>query len=286
MDYHMATSVADALDTLLSKGCNAKIIAGGTDILLDLQSGRKQADALVDISRIEELKRIVLEGDELVIGGAVTHDEIVRSELVKKYAPALAQGCVTVGSLQIRNVATLAGNVINAQPAADGAVALSVYEPRFIIKTPSKTREDDLPTMYTGFGKSGLDCSQEILTEIRIPVQKENQYSAFSRVELRKALALPMLNCAVLCQVNRRSFEWIRISMAPVGVGPVRAAAAEAWLKGKSIDDANIQKGADLALQDANPRSNVLRGSAKYRKDVLPVLVSDCIHKALEAGGL
>lgn len=278
MEYFKPKEIAEALQLLEKGGHDARIIAGGTDLLIDLNNRKFSADLLVDITDIDELKRITIEGDELVIGSAVTLTTIARNNLVCEHAEALAAGCASVGSLQIRNIATLGGNVVNAQPAADGAMGLSVFEPTFIVCSMHGTRKLTMEQMYAGFGKSSLDSGKELLTEIRIPCRKEGEASAFKRLELRKYLSLPMINAAAAVHMEDGYIKWARISMAPVGIGPVRAREAEAWLCGKQLSKENIQKASSLALKEANPRSNPLRGSREYRIQVLPTIIEDCLN--------
>lgn len=174
---------------------------------------------------------------------------------------------------QIRNAATLIGNVISAQPAADGAMSLAPLDPEFTVTGPEGTRLMGMQEMYAGFGRSSVDPYKELVTKITIPCPKENQAASFVRLELRKSLSLPMLNCAATAVVSDGITEMVRINMAPVGVGPKRAAAAEEWLTGKPYTPENLRKAAKLSLEDAAPRSNPLRGSKEYREMTLPVII-------------
>lgn len=132
--------------------------------------------------------------------------------------------------------------------------------------------------MYAGFGKSSLDSTRELVTQIRIPLPGTMEAASFIRLELRKSLALPMLNAAAMANVEHGIVRWVRITMGPVGVGPKRAYEAEKWLTGREFSSGNREKAAAKALLDASPRSNPLRGSREYRMEVLPVL----IERALE----
>ena len=140
--------------------------------------------------------------------------------------------------------------------------------------------------LYAGVGKSILDSSTQIVTRIQFPALLKNQGSAYERLEQRKALALPMLNVAVVVSLADNQFQWARIVMAPVGPGPVRATEAEAFLKGADVTLENIEKAAAAARAQANPRSSALRGSREYRLEVLPVLVRRALEAAVaQAGG-
>ena len=132
--------------------------------------------------------------------------------------------------------------------------------------------------MYAGFARSAVDHSRELVTKLSIPLPQPGEAASFIRLELRKSLSLPMLNCAAMVHVEGGKIVWARITMAPVGVGPVRAAAAERYLAGKEMSDEVLAQAGQLALENANPRSNPLRGSREYRLETLPVL----IRRALE----
>ncbi len=278
-DYLIPETVEQALSYLQDNKGQARIIAGGTDLLLDLADGKKEAGVLVDITRIPGLKKITMEDGVIRIGAAVTHNRVAKSEIIQEKASVLAQASRSVGSLQIRNCATVVGNVVNAQPAADAAVALVALGAEAEIVSPTGKEYIPVEKLYAGVGKSTLDSTAQIVTGIRFPAALKNQGSAYERLEQRKALALPMLNVAVAVSLSGERFEWARIAMAPVGTGPVRAAEAEAILKGAEANLEVIEKAAQAATSQANPRSSALRGSREYRLEVLPVLV----RRALEA---
>ncbi|HHW94005.1 MAG TPA: hypothetical protein GX734_05865 [Clostridiaceae bacterium] len=273
MKYLIANSTTEVLEFLKEAGGTASILAGGTDLVLDIESGKKKADVLIDVTRIPELKKIEEVDGFLEIGAAATLTEIHSHPLVRKYFPSLVKACKKVGSRLIQNVATLAGNVITAQPAADAGMALSVLDPRFVLVDEEGTRECYVDDMYAGFGVSTLDSGRTLMTKIRIPLPKENEAASFQRLELRKSLSLPMLNVAAMAAIKEGKFEWVRLRMAPVGKGPVRAVEAEEWLVGKEVSEETFERAGELALENANPRSNPLRGSKEYREATLPVMV-------------
>ncbi len=273
MKYVIAQSVQEALDALQAAEGRAIVLSGGTDLVLDADMGKKPADVFVDVMRIPGMKGISVKDGRIEIGASTTLTEIATSPIITKMYPSLAQGCGSVGSLQIRNAATLIGNVISAQPAADGAMALAPLDPEFTVTGPEGTRLMGMQEMYAGFGRSSVDPYKELVTKITIPCPKENQAASFVRLELRKSLSLPMLNCAATAVVSDGITEMVRINMAPVGVGPKRAAAAEEWLTGKPYTPENLRKAAKLSLEDAAPRSNPLRGSKEYREMTLPVII-------------
>lgn len=282
MKYVIAKTILEAVETLHMENGNARIIAGASDLLIDMENGKVKADTLVDITKVAELKKIAVENDELVIGAAATLTEIARSPIVKKYYPSLAKGAGTVGSLQIRNSATLMGNVLTAQPAADAAMSIAPLAPVFEIVSKEGKREATISEMYKGFGKTSVDCAKELVTFVRVPLPKENEAASFIRLELRKSLSLPMLNVAAMAKVENSKVTWARITMGPVGVGPTFAEEAQNWLVGKELTEENMEYAGNLALKNAAPRSNPLRGSKEYREQTLPVLVKRALAEIKE----
>ena len=281
MRYVIAESVSEALQALAEAEGKAMVMAGGTDLVLDAQSGKKPAEVFVDVTRIPGMGEIREENGWIVVGAAATLTEIAHSPIIQKYYPSLARGCRTVGSLQIRNVATLIGNVVSAQPAADGAMALAPLDPRFEVAGPEGVRTLNMEEMYSGFGRSAVDSRRELVTCVRIPVPQDREAAAFVRLELRKSLSLPMLNAAAMARIVDGKAEMVRITMGPVGVGPKRAKKAEEWLTGRPWTEENLRTAAAMTLEDAAPRSNPLRGSKEYREQTLPVIV----RRALESIG-
>ena len=200
MKYIIAESVDDVLKAFSETEGKAMVLAGGTDLVLDAESGKKPSDAWIDIMRIPELREIREEGGKIIIGSAVTLTEIARSELIRKYYPSLAKGAGTVGSLQIRNAATLTGNIISAQPAADAAMALAPLDPEIVVVSAEGEKILNMEEAYAGFGKSAIDSSKELVKEVRIRIPEENEKASFIRLELRKSLSLPMLNAAAMAK--------------------------------------------------------------------------------------
>ncbi|WP_347488648.1 FAD binding domain-containing protein [Desulfoscipio sp. XC116] len=285
-DYLFPETVSEAVSILNNKEGQARIIAGGTDLLLDIPAGKIKTSNLVDISRISELSAITLEEGMISIGAAVTHNRAAESELIREKAAALAQAASCVGSYQIRNSATVIGNVCNAQPAADTAVALVALGAVAEIAASGGTESVPVEKMYAGVGRSTVDSSRQLVTKVSFPAAQKGQGTAFVRLQQRKALALPMLNVAAMVALEDGKFAWARISMAPVGPGPVRALNAEQILNGAEVTPEVIEKAAQAALEQANPRSSALRGSKEYRTSVLPTLIRRALEQAVaNAGG-
>ena len=253
------------------KGGRARVLAGGTDLIPQLCRGDKFADVIIDITGIKELQQIRLQADWIYIGAAVTHAAVANHPLIIAESTALAEGCAQVGSPQIRNMATLMGNVINAQPAADGAIPLAALAAEINIASNSGERWVSMDDAYRGPGLSLVDPSSEIATEIRFKGLGRKAVSGFFRMAKRKALALPIINGAV-CLALDDSFSQIRearIALGPVAEKPFRPMQAESFLQNKKATPEVILEASRLAAAEANPRSSFLRGSDKYRREMI-----------------
>ena len=280
-EYISPTSVKEVLDILKERNGEARIIAGGTDLILDLKEETREVKCLVDITGIEELGRIERDGDSINSGAMVSHQQVAASALIQERAPVLAEAALSIGSPQIRNQGTVVGNVVNAQPAADAAVALLALEAQAEVITRNGKRLIPVEELYQGVGVSAVDSTAEIVTALHFKRLGDNQGSAFMRLAQRKALALPMLNVAVVLTVQGGGFQDVRLVLAPVAPMPFRARKAEAALQGAVIGSATINQAAEIAASEAQPRDSNLRGSAEYRRDMVRVLVRRALEQAV-----
>jgi carbon-monoxide dehydrogenase medium subunit len=281
-EYLIPKSVEEVLHILRSREGNARIMAGGTDLVPEIKSGAKKAGCLVDISEIDLLKKIELDGELIKIGAGVTHADVASSELIRKQATLLAEAASAVGSPLIRNQGTIVGNVVNAQPAADAAVALFALDARIEICSASGVRVVPIESVYQGVGVSKVDGASEIVTALYFKGLRSNQGSAFVRLAQRKALALPMLNVAAVTTITDGRFEEARVAIGPVAPMPFRARGAEALLKGADTGQQSIDRAADAAASEARPRDSALRGSAEYRREMVRVFVRRALERAVQ----
>lgn len=282
--YCIANSLEEALKLLAEYNGDAVVIGGGTDLIPQFRNKKKSYRCLVDITRIESIRKIELNEGKIEIGGAVTHAMVTQSPMIQRYAHALAQGCGIVGSPQIRNVATLAGNIVNAQPAADGAVALVALDADAHIVSAKGKRIVPVKDLYVGVGKSKVDSTSEIIEKIvfRALDPKNHEASSVKRLALRKMLSLPMVNVAVCLKVNAEKFDWVRIAIGPMAQAPLRLLELEAELKGKIANEATICMEAQKLGLFVSPRDSKLRGSADYRKSMAQILTHRALHDALD----
>lgn len=280
-DYLLPSTVDAALFMLKEKAGKAKLIAGGTDLVLQEQAADDRAEVLVDITKIAELTNMAVKDGHLHLGAALTHAEVASSEVIQKYAAALSTACSKVGGHQIRNMGTIGGNIITALPAADAAVALSALDAKCVVRSCcGSTESKDLHDMYAGIGKSTVDYHSQILTEIIVPLCGAHAGTSFQRMEQRKALSLPMLCVAAKVCLKGKIIDYAAISVAPVGVGPKRMPKAEEYLVGKEVGTRQFEEAARLCSEYAQFRSSAVRGSREFREAVLPVFIAQALDEA------
>ncbi|MCB2229052.1 MAG: FAD binding domain-containing protein [Desulfarculaceae bacterium] len=286
-EYLVPTSLDQALDMLASHGGKAHVIAGGTDVIPELRSKKLDAAALVDVSRLPGMDGIETDGDDIVIGGGVTHAAAAASPLIKEKATVLATGCGWVGSPQIRNVATLAGNLVSGQPAADASVPLLALDAEVTIASPQGERVVPLSEFFLSVGKTVVDPSKEILTAIRFKALGQGQGSSYLRLAKRKALNLPILVCAVKATAGEdlASIASAAIALGPVAPTPLREKGSEDFVAGKPATLEVCAQAGELAVNTCSPRDSLLRGSCDYRTEMVKVFVRRGLAAALAQAG-
>ncbi|HKI49686.1 MAG TPA: FAD binding domain-containing protein [Desulfobacteria bacterium] len=283
-EYLFPKDIGEAVAILGDGKGSARIIAGGTDLILDMEAGRHGVKTLVDLSRIEELNEITEEGGMIKIGANVTCAQVCASELIKQKAPALSQGARKLGSRQIRNIATIAGNVVRAQPAADTAIPLVALGASVEVAGPNGNRTLNILDAYGDtFAKSNIDSTCEVLSFLHVPVQGPWEGSAYIRLDKRKALSLPILNVACKISLAGETITGASIAMGPVGPGPRRATEAENRLVGGLISPETVLEASKLVVKRCDPRDSLVRGSKKYRMSVISTLAEMAITQAVNS---
>jgi carbon-monoxide dehydrogenase medium subunit len=281
--YIQPKTIQEAITLLNHFDGKARILAGGTDLLIDLKTEKKKAVALVDISRVSGLDAIRIEGENLCIGARVTHSQVSRSEFLKKNVPVLPEACSTVGSPQIRNMGTLVGNIVNAMPAADGAAALIALKAKVkVVGCDHRERIVPVTDLYQGPGQSMIDSTREFIPYVEFPIPGPRSGSSFQRLARRRALALPTLNAAVFIRLDEtfRFFEEARIVMGPLSPLPFQPEGAESLLSGSPVSEEVIRRAGEIASGEASPRTS-LRGGSEYRREMVKVLVERGLKTAL-----
>jgi len=280
-NYHIATSIPEALQVLSAGRDMARIIAGGSDLLLDLQQGRHPpVDTLVDVCGISELQRLEINQEQLFVGAGVTLNRIASSKHVREHAQALIEACRLIGGPQVRNTATLGGNVAHALPAADGAIALLALGARAEVASQDGHRMLPLEDLYIGPGKSSLHPQEEILVGFSIPVSDRITASCFQRVMRPQGVAIAILNMGVSLIRSGNTIEELRVSVGPGGKIPFRARAVERLLGGKEFSPAWIGEGVEELRREASFRTSRHRATQAYRLHMAGVLLEYTLNTA------
>ena len=283
--YHIAQTVDDALRTLTAAPGEAKIIGGGTDLLLDLQQGRHPpVHTLVDVTQIPTLTALKIREGELFIGAGVPHRKIAASPLVQEHAQALAEACGLIGGPQVRNTATLGGNVAHALPAADGTIALMTLGAQAQVGRLDGHRRVPLGELFRGPGKTAL-AEDELLVGFYLPLRGAGEASAFKRVMRPQGVAIAILNLGAWLRRAGDRIAEARIAVGPSGPVPRRMTAAEAELRGQMLDDDTLQRAYHAILDEANFRTSRHRATKEYRQHVVGVLLRDVLTTAFERAG-
>ncbi len=280
--YQVVKTAEEALETLDLHRGKARIIAGGTDLIPRLKDREMEVECIVDITGIEDLKKIEINGSRVTIGAAVTHHQVVSSALLREKIPLLVEAAAEVGTPQVRNQGTVLGNIMNAQPAADTAVALLALGAEVRVVSRSGSKWLPLADLYEGVGISRVKSDRELAVEVRCPVIQKNQGWAYLRMRGRNDEWLPTLNTAVLITAKGKKFISGSIAIAPVAPRPFRARKAEEMMKGASLTEKTIAAVSRKASEEASPRDSLLRGSSEYRKEMVSVLVRDALRRAVK----
>lgn len=284
--YHLAKTLDDAVQALANAPGPARVIGGGTDLLLDLQQGRHApVDTLVDVTRIPELTVLETRGDYLYVGAAVPLSRIVASPLAGQWAQALVDSCNLIAGPQVRNTATLGGNVAHALPAADGTISLMALGAEAEIVSDQGCRRAPMTGLFLGPGKTGLVPGKEILAGFYLPLaapEGSKTASAFRRVMRPQGVALPILNMAVWVARRGSTLEALRIAVGPGGPVPFRALAAEALMCGRGLDPAAQAECLEALLSEARFRTSARRATADYRRRLAAGLLEETLTAAWE----
>lgn len=282
-EFRQPISISEAIEDLINAPAPVVPIAGGTDLLLEMRQGRHEvANTLIDLTRVPEMNVIEERGDSLYIGACVPVSQILASTLVNNNAEALIEACDLIAGPQVRNTATLGGNVAHALPAADGTIALAALGASAEIANRGGLRKLPFLELFLGPGKSAIDKTSELIAGFYIPLSNKGQASAFKRIMRPQGVALPILNCAVWLEGDERTVKDVRIAIGPGGPTPFRATAAEALMKNKILDEELIREAVKKVLEQGSFRTSPRRATSEYRKHIVAGLFADTLNQAWE----
>jgi len=291
-EYLRPTNLLQALKAFAEASGPILPIAGGTDLLLDLEQGRHSpVHTLLDVTSIKEMTALEVRGDELFVGGAVPVNRIVLDPLAGAHAQALTEACNLIAGPQVRNVATLGGNVAHALPAADGTIALLALNAQAEVAGISAqaavpggdslaVRRMPFKELFLGPGKSSLKHGQELLVGFYLPLSKANQASCFKRIMRPQGVALPIINLAIWLERANDVIRQIRIAVGPGGPTPWSGTEAEKALLGKPLNDETFNTALEALLAQVGFRSSARRASSDYRRHIVSGLFKDVLETA------
>lgn len=277
----LPSSINECLKILATRKGNAKVVAGGTDLLPQLKNGVINPPCVVDLSGVVVLKTLArVKGKGLRIGASVTARTLELDKHVRSAYPAIAESGALVGSVQVRNLATIGGNLCNAAPSADMAPPLLALDAEAVIVGPKGRRRVPMASFFTGVRKTVL-APNELLLEITVPAPGPHSGGNYLRHTPRRELDIAIVGVASQITLTGGKCVKARIALASVAPTPVRALKAEAALVGQQVTPALIERAAELALEAAKPISDQ-RGSADYRLHLVRVLTRRTLTTAFE----
>jgi len=281
-EYINVASIDDVLGVLAEHGDSARIVAGATDLILEIERGiSKDVDVLVDITRVAGLDAITLDEKNILhLGPLVTHNHCVASKLIREKAFPLAQACWSVGAPQIRNRGTVAGNLITASPANDTIPPMMALGASVTLRSCNGERFVPLSDFYLGVRKTVLR-SDEMMVDITFPALDENQRGTFLKLGLRQAQSISVVNVAIVLAFDGDKVSDAKITLGAVSPTIIHADKAEASLLRRSLDDSVITEAAQLAKDAARPIDDI-RASAAYRREMVRILTSRGLRTILD----
>ncbi|MCL6270489.1 xanthine dehydrogenase FAD-binding subunit XdhB [Sansalvadorimonas sp. 2012CJ34-2] len=284
--YHKAATVQETVE-LLSQNSEAHLLAGGTDVLVKLREGHEQFKQLIDIHDVQELQSIeMLDDGTLSIGAGVSCTRLIRSEIVQAHIPVLAQAANMLGGPQVRNAATLGGNICNGAPSAENASPLVVLDAQVNIVGPNGSRLVPITEFYLRPGKVDLE-QNEIVTDFRIAKESyENTGGEFCKYAMRNAMDIATIGCSVICRMDEDRIEDLHIAYTVAAPVPTRCRTAEEMCKGQVPSKALLNDLAKVVHEDLKPRDS-WRASKDFRVHVISTLAERVTEKAIiRAGGI
>lgn len=267
LDYFQPATVEEAIENLSKSPSTTKILAGGTDLIIQLREGKVAPEYIVDLGYITELRGIAEKGGTLVIGSMTTYTAIENDQLVRRYMPLLAQAAGSVGSPQIRNTGTIGGNLVNAATAADSIPALLALDAKVVLTSGRGEREVAVAELLAGSQKTNI-ASDEILTYIVIPLPPSSTYGTFVKLGRRKALAIARLNLGLTVNLkDNGEIGKVTLAVGAVGTSAYRVVQVEKFLEGKKVAPELFTAAGELIAQVVADKLGS-RPTATYKKTI------------------
>jgi CO/xanthine dehydrogenase FAD-binding subunit len=278
-DYTAPQSLAEAV-RLLGANPRALLLAGGTDLLVQLRAGRKTTDLVIDIKRVPELNEIRCDPARgLTLGAAVPCYRIYEDPAVKRAYPALAEVAALIGGIQIQGRASIGGNLCNAAPSADAVPVLIALRTTCRIAAPGGQRDIAVEDFCSGPGRNTLQPG-ELLVSVHLPAPEPRSGARYLRFIPRNEMDIAVAGAGVAVALEDGRFRSARVALSAVAPTPLYVRDAGDWLAGKSVNDENIQRAAEIAKAASKPITD-MRGTADYRKHLCAVLTRRALEDAI-----
>ncbi len=275
-EYFEPKTLKEAVRLLVKYKKGAKLLAGGTDLLIGMKDGFVKPKCLINLKKINGLDKISYSKKEgLSIGSLVTWTNILSSKPIHQYYPILREAASLIGCPQIRNLGTIGGNICHASPSADSAPALMVYGAQCMIAGPGKDRVIPIEEIFAGVQKISLKVG-EILKGLRLPTPVTGSNGCYLKFSPRRAMDLPIVGVGVLVRASDGIFQDVKIALGAVAPTPIRARRAESFLCGKPVNDESVRKAAGEAVKESRPITDV-RAARDYRLG----LVEELTYRAI-----
>jgi carbon-monoxide dehydrogenase medium subunit len=271
-DYRKPGNLEEVFNLLREYGPKATLIAGGTDVMVKIRNTKKAPEMLISLRGLKDLCYIRKNGD-YHIGALTTHRMLEQSDLIQEELTALHEGASRIGSVQVRNVATIGGNICNAAPSADTAGPLLVLDAQIQLEGPEGKRHVPITEFFTGTYRTARK-ENEVVTDIRIPADMAQFGSAYWKQSRRKAMNLPIVGIAISLRLDNQTISDARIALVVAAPTPVRAHKAEEFLIGKPLDDTVLAEAGRIAAStECCTLRDSLRGEAWYRGEIIEAYV-------------
>ncbi len=277
--YFAPQKIEEALEILTERGKEIKVIAGGTDLLIQYYDRLYEVGAWLDLKNIKELKEIKLYQKQMIIGTMVSHTQLEKSEDIKKYFPILSQAAADIGSPQIRNRGTIGGNVVNASPAGDLLAPLMAYDAQF--KLQSNQREMIVPVekFFIGPKKTILKPDQ-LLTQITLPLPKKKTYGCWIKIGKRKALIIATITLALVVEMaeDNKTIKDVRTCLGSVAPTPIEIKEIREKMIGKKFNELDFKQLGQIVEDKISPIDDI-RGTREYRKDIAKNIMINALEE-------
>jgi len=277
--YFTPQKIEEALEILSRYGKEIKIIAGGTDLLIQYYDRLYEINGWLDLKNIKELKEIKIHQNQMGIGAMVTHAQLEKSAEIKKYFPILSQAAADIGSPQIRNRGTIGGNIVNASPAGDLLAPLMAYDAQFRLLSIQGEKIVSAEEFFIGPKKTILELAQ-LLTQITLSLPKKKTYGCWVKIGKRKALIIATITLALVVEMaeDNKTVKDVRTCLGSVAPTPIEIKEIRNKMIGKNFNQLDFAELGQMVEDKISPIDDI-RGTREYRKDVAKNIMINALEE-------